>query len=148
MAKNNVIKVADLHVEIKETLTQWHRGINSGIDFESQKAVENLEKITKATAPEGKRGSFRRNITSGVKKKMKWATTYAWYVKSPDYRLTHLLVHGHATKDGGRTEANPFLHNALDQVLPAYEIGVQSVFDYYNDIRNVDGKYHTRGMGD
>ena len=44
-----------------------------------------------------------------------------WYVKAPDHRLTHLLVRGHATKDGGRTKADPFLENALDVVLPEYE---------------------------
>ena len=50
-----------------------------------------------------------------------------WYVKAPDYRLTHLIVHGHATKDGGRTRGNPFLKNALDEVLPEYEREVEEV---------------------
>jgi hypothetical protein len=50
---------------------------------------------------------------------------FIWHVKAPDYRLTHLLVKGHATKDGGRTKANPFLQNALDQVLPEYEKEVE-----------------------
>ena len=50
---------------------------------------------------------------------------YIWYVKAPDHRLTHLLVHGHATRNGGRTKANPFLKNALDDVLPEYERAVE-----------------------
>lgn len=145
MARKNVIQVKDLGVKVDEILTMYHQGINDGIDFYSQKAVEDLAKITKATAPKGARGSFRRHITSGVKKKTRFATTYAWYVKAPDYRLTHLLVKGHATRDGGRTEGDPFLQNALEQVLPAYEQGVQSVFDYYND---KGGSYHERGIGD
>ena len=41
------------------------------------------------------------------------------------HRLTHLLVHGHATRNGGRTKANPFLKNALDAVLPEYERAVE-----------------------
>ena len=32
---------------------------------------------------------------------------------------------GHATKDGKRTKANPFLKNAIDQVLPEYEAAVE-----------------------
>lgn len=148
MARSSIIQVKDLDVKLDELLTMYHKGINDGVEYCSEKAVKDLVKLTKATAPKGARGSFRRNITSGVKKKTRFATTYAWYVKAPDYRLTHLLVHGHATKNGRRTKGDPFLQNALDQVLPAYETAVQSVFDYYNDVNNVTGKIHTRGMGD
>lgn len=148
MAKRNLVKVTDLNVELEEILSSYHRGINDGIDFACQSAVKKLVSLTKQTAPVGERGTFRQKITSGVVKSTRFATTYAWYVKAPDYRLTHLLVHGHATKDGGRTKGDPFLKNALDQVLPSFETEVQSVFDYYNDINNVDGKHHTRGMGD
>jgi hypothetical protein len=34
-------------------------------------------------------------------------------------------VHGHATKNGGRTRADPFLHNALGHVLPEYERAIE-----------------------
>ena len=148
MAKSSRIKVADLHVAIEETLTAYHKGINDGITYASEKAVKRLAQLTKETAPVGERGDFKRSITSGVVKKTRWATTYAWYVKAPHYRLTHLLVKGHATKDGERTKADPFLENALAKVLPEYEEAVDSVFEYYNDVNNVTGKYHTRGMGD
>ena len=52
-------------------------------------------------------------------------SSYIWYVRAPAHRLTHLLVHGHATKDGGRTKGDPFLKNALDEVLPEYEQRVE-----------------------
>ena len=50
---------------------------------------------------------------------------FIWYVRPPDHRVTHLLVKGHATRNGGRTKADPFLRNALDQVLPEYEKAVE-----------------------
>jgi hypothetical protein len=66
-------------------------------------------------------GTFKKNIAWKEVNKGLGDKKYVWHVKAPDHRITHLLVHGHATRNGGRTKANPFLRNALDQVLPAYE---------------------------
>jgi hypothetical protein len=129
------IQIKDLGASISETLTIYHTGIINGIDFCSQKAVEKLAKKTKATAPVGARGSYKKNITSGLVKQTRRCNTYAWYVKPPDHRLTHLLVHGHATKDGGRTKANSFLHTATEEVLETYRMNVEEVFEYYGKPR-------------
>lgn len=123
MAKG--IKPADLSAAIEEQLTVYHEGVIQRVNTASEAAVKKLVKLTKATAPVGYRGKFKRSITSGVKKKTKRGNTYAWYVKPPEHRLTHLLVRSHATKDGGRTKANPFLKNAVDTVLPEYEKNVE-----------------------
>lgn len=123
MAK--AIKPEALAAAIADELTVYHRDVTEKIDRLSEQAAKDLVSKTKATAPVGERGSFRKNIASKRIEKTDRGSKYAWYVKAPDYRLTHLLVHGHAKKNGGRTKANPFLHKAVDEVLPSYERSVE-----------------------
>ena len=123
MAKT--VKPSDLGAAIEQELTVYHESVTAKVDEAGAEAVKKLAKITKSTAPEGARGKFRRSITSGVKEKTNRGNTYAWYVKPPESRLTHLLARGHATKNGGRTKADPFLQDACDQVLPEYETAVE-----------------------
>lgn len=119
------VKLGDLGAAVAQELTIYHGSIIEKLDSLSNDAAKKLVKQTKATAPVGARGSFKRNIASEPLKKDKNGSTYVWYVKPPDHRLTHLLVHGHVTKDGGRTRPDPFLKNAVDQVLPEYEKAVE-----------------------
>lgn len=113
-----------LGAAIQEELTVYHADVTKRINNLSKKAAQDLVKITKSTAP-ASRPSFRNNITSRRKVKGQNGDTYEWGVQAPDYRLTHLLVNGHAAKDGRRVPGNPFLQNALDKVLPEYEENVK-----------------------
>lgn len=122
MAKT--IKPADLGKVIEEELSVYHEDVTRRINDLSAEAVKSLVQKTKATAPK-RTGSFRKNISSKVLEKSPRGDKYVWYVKAPDHRLTHLLVHGHAKKNGGRVKGDPFLQNALDDVLPAYEEAVE-----------------------
>lgn len=119
------VKAEDLGNAIAEELTVYHADVIERIDQAGREAIEKLVKLTKATAPVGARGSFKRNIAADERKVGRNMKLFTWFVKGPDARLTHLLVNGHATKDGGRTKGDPFLANALDQVLPEYEKGVE-----------------------
>ena len=128
------IHVGELGSAMEHALELYAQDIQEGIIQVTEGSMRDLVKKTKATAPKGRRnGQFKKNITADYQelrraKKLRGRTIRAtWYVKAPDYRLTHLLVHGHATKDGGRTRANPFLQNALDSVLPEYEKGIEEV---------------------
>ena len=119
------VSVTGLGTVLQQTLTLYHQDVNERIDECSKKAAKDLEKRTKATAPVGYRGSFKRNISSKQLKKSLNGSTYVWYVKAPDYRLTHLLVHGHATKDGDHTQGDPFLVDALAVVEKDYEEAIK-----------------------
>ena len=123
MAKT--IKPEELGAAIQEELTIYHEGIIERVNAAGAAAIQKLHKLTRANAPVAS-GSFKRNIST--KEETNPSTgmkQFVWYVKAPDHRITHLLVHGHATRNGGRTKADPFLQNALDTVLPEYEESVE-----------------------
>lgn len=122
MAKT--IRLDELGAAIANELTIYHEDVTKKVNELSETAVKELVKKTKATAPKAS-GSFKKNIASKVLEKSPNGDKHVWYVKSPDHRITHLLVHGHRTRNGGRTKANPFLKNALDEVLPEYEKAVE-----------------------
>lgn len=125
---SKAVKPENLGDAISQQLTIYADHVEQAVQEAAAESMDKLVKLTKATAPVGKRkGTFRRKITSSKEQGMRGVFSYVWHVKAPDYRLTHLLVHGHATKDGGRTKGNPFLANALAQVLPEYERKVEEV---------------------
>lgn len=118
----------DIGAALEKELTIYAKSIQTGVDECGKRAMRKLVKRTRETAPK-RSGFFAKHITS---KQVKGAKNYQgarfiWYVKAPSSRLTHLLVHGHATKNGGRTKADPFLQNALDEVLPEYEREIEEV---------------------
>jgi hypothetical protein len=116
---NQTIRIDQLGTAISAVLDGYSKEVKEKADQAGEKAVKKLVKLTKASAPVDT-GGFKKNITSTAKKTVTGTTEYHWHVKAPDHRLTHLLVHGHATVDGGRVAGNPFLHQALDEVLPEY----------------------------
>lgn len=109
---------------LADRLGTYHSDIVRKIDAAGEESVKTLVAKTKKTAPK-RTGGFRKAIAWQKTSSSKFGSTYSWYVKAPHYRRTHLLVHGHAKKKGGRVAGDPFLHNALDQVLPAYEEAVK-----------------------
>lgn len=119
------IKPADLGAALQQELELYSKGVTERVNAAGRASIDKLQKLTKASAPVAS-GSFKRHIAT--KEETNGATgakRFIWYVKPPDHRLTHLLVHGHATRNGGRTKADPFLKNALDKVLPEYEESVK-----------------------
>lgn len=118
------INPADIGNALTEQLTIYHEDIVRKVNAAGEDAVKKLVKKTKATAPV-RSGSFKKNIASKKVEDKGRGAKYVWYVKAPDHRLTHLLVHGHEKRNGGRVPGDPFLANACAEVLPEFEKAVE-----------------------
>lgn len=127
----------DFGEQLERVLTIYSEDINDKLREITTQTMKNLVKETKATAPRGRRDkkdSYSKHISgdyTGTRKSnrgLRGQDIHAvWYVRAPDYRLTHLLVKGHATRKGTRTRSNPFLHNARERAVAEYEEKVQEV---------------------
>ena len=124
MSNNNIISPEQLSSAVSEQLELYRKSVELKVDRCAAKATKELVRITKDTAPFNAKHHGRHFVHCIASKREKsriGVSTYTWYVKAPCYRLTHLLVNGHATKDGRRTPKDPFLKNACDKVLPEFE---------------------------
>lgn len=119
------IKSSDLGKAITGQLKLYSEDVVEAVNAAGEKAIKNLVKKTKKTAPK-RSGDYRKAITSTSKENPATGDKeYTWGAKAPHYRLTHLLVKGHQKEGGGRVDGDPFLENALEEVLPEYEKDVE-----------------------
>lgn len=128
MSDNIIINPDALSDAVFEQLELYRKSTELKIDRCAIKAVKELVRITQDTAPFNAKSHGRHFVHCIAHKRQPsriGIAEYVWYVKSPCYRLTHLLVKGHPTNNGGRTKGDPFLQNACDKVLPQFEKDVQ-----------------------
>lgn len=120
------IDIGSLNEAISEELTIYSQELTSAIKEEARVHMQELVRQTKATAPVGdRRKHYRDHIKSKKTKDTDRGSEYVWYVEGSDYRLSHLLENGHATRDGGRTEGTHFIARASEPILRDFEEKVE-----------------------
>ena len=128
MAKSSTVKLQGLGDAITKDLTVYRKEVQERINKAGRKAIKEVERKTRDTAPFNAK-AYHQHYADLIATKSEKSRTgdekHSWYVKPPGHRLTHLLVRGHETRDGGRTRGDPFLQDALDAVLPDYEKEVE-----------------------
>ena len=118
---SKVIEIDALASEIQGVLDNYNSKIIKGVKKETKRAMKDLVTNTKADAPVGKRQQhYKDSITSKKVMENSDGLIMRWYVKGSDYRLTHLLENGHATRNGGRTKAFKFVSKNVDRIEKWY----------------------------
>lgn len=124
MAKT-VISISELGDAIAEELALYGAEVVEALNAIGEDAAETFVQLAQESAPK-RTGEYAKSLTYVVEERsVTGDKTFICGAKAPHYRLTHLLVNGHPTADGGRVPGNPFLQNALEAVLPEYEQNVE-----------------------
>lgn len=124
---STTIPVSELGDAIAEYLNSWDKDLTEAVSNQAKKSTKELVEKTKATAPVGHRDKHYRDSISMTRRKSSRTDTYIWYVKGPDYRLSHLLEKGHALRNGGRVEGTHFIQKATDPILEQYVNAIEEI---------------------
>ena len=115
---------------IRTQLTTYSRTITTRIGEAAEETVKEMVKRTKKRpTTKFSRGDYARAITSQVGDNTIYAQSRIWYVKSPEYRVTHLINNGHATRGGGRYSGDKHVTKAAEQAMIDFETRVREVIE-------------------
>ncbi|MGA3675636.1 HK97 gp10 family phage protein [Lysinibacillus agricola] len=109
------IDITQLANEISRQLELYAGVVEEDIDVAAKKVSKEGEEKLKQTSPEGTRGEYATGWT--IKKQGK--NYILW--NAEHYQLTHLLEKGHATRDGGRTQAQPHIKPVEQKMIKDFE---------------------------
>lgn len=110
---------------LQQELGLYHKDVTDRVNEAGRTSIKKLLQLTKAKAPAAS-GDFKKSLTtSETDDSGTGAKRFTLHARPPKHRIFHLLVHGHATRNGGRVKGDPFLQNAVDQVLPEYEKAIE-----------------------
>lgn len=123
----NSIKLDNLSKAITEELKLYGAEVTEGIKKKNDECMKQFVKDTKSDAPKGRRKKFYKHISSKTTVNTPNKKVNTWYVKDPEYRLTHLIKNGHAKRNGGRTKAQDFITNNYEKMERNFEEGVKEV---------------------
>lgn len=122
------IKIENLQNEVMKYLTDYVEDIEEGVK-------ETTDSISKEAVKEEKQKSPRRQGTrknpywkGWTKKKESKGRKYTTKIyNKTNYQLTHLLENGHATRNGGRTKAQPHIKPVEEKYNKLYEQEIKKV---------------------
>lgn len=107
----STVKMTGLADEIMHCLNEYTDEVIEALDKAEESLAEEGVQELKKTSPR-KTGKYARSWTQ-----KKFRTKHVIHSKKPRYRLTHLLEHGHAKRNGGRVAAITHIKPVEDKLM-------------------------------
>lgn len=114
-------RALNLTEQLELRLSEFSAKVKEQVVSEIRKVSKEAANTLRDTSPRNMGNyaqGWRVNQIGTLDRKMTRAVVY----NGPDYQLTHLLEKGHATRNGGRTRAQPHIKTVEDKIkkeLPA-----------------------------
>lgn len=120
------ISVDKLAAELASTLAAYTgeiaEEVKEAVDITAQELLDNI----RADAPK-RTGKYKKAMDVKTISENTYERKKLWYVKSPHYRLQHLLERGHALRNGGRSKAFPHIEKNEEKARAAFEERVERI---------------------
>lgn len=103
-------KISELAAAISKELESYSESITENVkDSVDTVAKEVNEEIKSHVTFKKRRGKYIKSFRVKKTFENKNKKVKTWYVANGEHRLSHLLEHGHALKNGGRAKAYPHI---------------------------------------
>ena len=126
MGINNNITITKLSPKMQDILNQYAGNVTEKVKTLPKDTAVELTKNTKRDSPVKTR-EYKKHISYKKTRETSTSAVYTWYVKDPEYRLTHLLANGHAKRNGGRVQGNPYLSENVIEAEKKFLKGVKEM---------------------
>ena len=125
--------VEQFSLAVMEAMKEFQQSVDYDLVYVTQKVAHQAAKNVQANITEsgvGGTGQYKKSIKARKIKDSPLSKKSVIYSEKPYYRLTHLLEHGHAQVNGGRTR--PFIHwepaeqKAIDDFIKELREAIES----------------------
>ena len=122
------ISLFELSKELKLVLDEYSSNIIQDMKKVTKETAEELKKDTKRDAPK-KTKEYSKHISCKLTNENAKSITYTWYVKDPEYRLSHLIIKSHKMPHGGNSKSNDFLEKDEQKAVENYKKKIRKVIE-------------------
>lgn len=125
--------VEQFSLAVMEAMKEFQQSVDYDLVYVTQKVARQAAKNVQANITDsGIRGTgeYKKSIKARTIKDSPLSKKSVVYADKPHYRLTHLLEHGHAKLNGGRTRAfahwEPAEQKAIDDFVKELREAIES----------------------